>query len=203
MMEHEVEPVPGLPGHLPPGETMLWQGRPDRASLARHAFHTRGVAIYFALLTALALASGGPVAAAMTAGLGAAAVGLLHLFAFGAAKTTIYTLTDRRVVLRIGTAVPKCVNLPLSQIAAADLAVRRDGTGDLPLTLASGSGLGYLALWPHARPFRLARPQPMLRSLADPQTVAGLLARACLAVGAAQAEVRPAPVPRFEGAQAA
>ncbi|WP_245843840.1 photosynthetic complex putative assembly protein PuhB [Sphingomonas spermidinifaciens] len=202
-MEHEVEPVPGLPGHLPPGETMLWQGRPDRASLARHAFHTRGVAIYFALLTALALASGGPTAATITAGLGVAAVGLLHLFAWGAAKTTIYTLTDRRVVLRIGTAVPKCVNLPLSQIGAVDMAVRRDGTGDLPLTLASGAGLGYLALWPHARPFRLGRPQPMLRSLQDPQAVAALLARACLAAGAARAEVRPVAVPLFEGAQAA
>ncbi len=203
MTEYEIEPVPGLPGHLPAGETMLWQGRPDRASLARHAFHTRGVAIYFALLTALALASGGPVAAAMPAGLGLAAFALLHAFAWGAAKTTIYTLTDRRVVLRIGTAVPKCVNLPLSQVSAVDMAVRRDGTGDLPLTLASGSGLGYVALWPHARPFRIAQPQPMLRSLKDPQAVAALLARTCLAAGAARAEVRAAPEPMFAGAQAA
>ena len=203
MTEYEIEPVPGLPGHLPAGETMLWQGRPDRASLARHAFHTRGVTVYFALLTALALASGGPVAAAMTAGLGLTAFALLHAFAWGAARTTIYTLTDRRIVLRIGTAVPKCVNLPLSQITAVDMAVRRDGTGDLPLTLASGSGLGYVALWPHARPFRIGRPQPMLRSLKDPQAVAAMLARACLAAGAARAEVRAAPEPMFAGAQAA
>ena len=32
------EPVPGLPGHLPPGEVVLWQGRPDAWRLAREAF---------------------------------------------------------------------------------------------------------------------------------------------------------------------
>ena len=57
MTEYENEPIPGLPGVPPPGETILWQGSPDRRSLARTAFHTRLVAGYFALLAAWALVS--------------------------------------------------------------------------------------------------------------------------------------------------
>ena len=57
MTEYEVEPIPGLPGLLPPGEQILWQGSPDGRALARSAFHVRIVAGYFAILSAWALAS--------------------------------------------------------------------------------------------------------------------------------------------------
>jgi hypothetical protein len=177
--------------------------------LARTAFHTRLVAGYFTVLTlvALVLANGSYVGVVMTATLGVVAVVLLHLLAWGSARTTIYTLTNRRVVLRVGMAVPKCVNLPLCKIASVDLASRADGTGDVPLTLLGVPGIGYLALWPHARPVRIARPQPMLRSVPRAATVAALLARTCLA---ANPDARITPVdtpsqatPSFSEAQAA
>ena len=37
----------GLPGPLPKGERLLWQGRPALVSLARRAFHVDLVALYF------------------------------------------------------------------------------------------------------------------------------------------------------------
>ncbi len=78
-------------------------------------------------------------------------------------------------------AVPKCVNLPLGAIAAVDLAVRADGTGDLPLRLTGAPKLGWLALWPHARPWTLVRPQPMLRAVPGAVEIAALIARSCRA----------------------
>lgn len=207
MTEYENEPIPGLPGRLPPGEHIVWQGSPDWRMLARTAFRTRWVAGYFAVLAAVALAGGSIVGFGMTAALGAVGVGLLHLLAWGSARTTIYTLTNRRIVLRIGMAVPKCVNLPLGMIASVDLAQRGDGIGDLPLTLIGAPKLGYLALWPHARPLRVNRPQPMLRSVPDAATVAALVARACLAANpdgrVAAVETATRPMPAFAGAQAA
>lgn len=190
MTEYEIEPVRGLPGMLPPGERILWQGTPDRRALARTAFHTRLVAGYFAVLVAWATiaagvhgihAPGDLLGAAMTLALGLVGVGLLHLLAWGSARTTVYTLTDRRIVLRIGIALPTCVNLPLGQIGAVDLALRTDGSGDLPLAVLGIPKLGYLALWPHARPWRLVTPQPMLRAVPDAATVAALIARTCVA----------------------
>ena len=186
MTEYDEEPVPGLPGRLPPGERLLWQGRPDRRVLARTAFHVRLVAAYFILLAGWGVASGGATApvlagALATLGIGALGVALLHLLAWASARSTIYTLTDRRLVLRIGVAVPKCVNLPLVAIAAADVALRDDGSGDLRVRLTGVPQLGYLALWPHARAWHVVAPQPMLRALPDAAGVAALIARTCLA----------------------
>jgi len=214
--EYENEPIPGLPGFLPPGEDILWQGSPDWRALARTAFHTRLIAAYFAILVAWALASAlsggvrGPgdlIGVAMTALLGVAGVGLLHLLAWGSAKTTIYTLTNRRIVLRIGMAVPKCINLPFGMIGAVDLNARADGTGDIPLTLVGQPKLGYLALWPHARPWKIVAPQPMLRSVPDAAAIAATIARTCLAANPdgriALPETRTVTMPEFGEAVAA
>lgn len=191
MTEYEIEPIPGLPGIPPPGERILWQGSPDWRALARTAFHTRLIAGYFALLlgwAVVAAASNGTgdlTGVITTAVLGAVVIVLLHLLAWGSARSTIYTLTNRRIVMRIGIAVPKCINLPLGMIASVDLAAREDGSGDLPLTLIGAPKLGYLALWPHARPWEVVKPQPMLRAVPDAATVAALVARTCLAANPA------------------
>ncbi|MFM9827945.1 MAG: photosynthetic complex putative assembly protein PuhB [Sphingomonas sp.] len=191
MTEYENEPIPGLPGLLPKGEHILWQGSPNWRVLARTAFHTRAVAGYFALLVGVALLSaiwagvggwrdfGG---VALTLCFGVVGVALLHLLAWGSARTTIYTLTDRRVVLRIGIALPKCINVPLGLIGNVDLAKRDAGTGDLALALTGDQRLGYAALWPHARAWHYTRPQPMLRCVPGVEEVATMLARACMAV---------------------
>lgn len=187
MTEYENEPIRGLPGLLPPGEDILWQGAPDWHMLARTAYSTRLVAGYFALLTGWALATtvsnhGGLLGVEMTAGLGLVGVALLHVLAFFSARTTVYTLTNRRIVMRIGIAVPKCINLPLPMIGAADLALHVNGTGDVPLVIAGPAKLGIVALWPHARPWKIVTPQPMLRAIPDAQNVAALIARTCRAV---------------------
>ena len=207
MTEYEIEPVPGLPGQLPPGERILWQGSPEWRALARTAFHTRVIAGYFTLLALIALIGGSYVGLGMTAALGLVGVALLHLLAWGSARTTLYTLTNRRIVMRIGIAVPKCINLPLGMIASVDMAARADGTGDLPLTLLGAPKLGYLALWPHARPLKFSKPQPMLRAVPDAATVSALVARTCLAANptgqVAAIDARERPMPTFAGAQAA
>ena len=202
MSEYEAEPIPGLPGVLPRGERILWQGSPDRRTLARTAFHTRAIAAYFAVLTAIALATALPHAAdgsgaflgvAGTLGTGIAAIALLNLLAWASARSTIYTITDARVVMRFGIALPKCVNLPLALIGAADLRRHPGGTGDLPLAIIGPQPLGYASYWPHARPGRYAAPQPMLRAVPDAAAAAELLARACLAASPSGPVVAAAP----------
>ncbi|UZK69551.1 photosynthetic complex putative assembly protein PuhB [Sphingomonas sp. S1-29] len=181
--EYEIEPVPGLPAPLPRGERIVWQGKPEWRTLARTAFHTRMVAGYFTLLTIVAaIGSGGNVfGIAMTALSGVACVALLSLIAWGTARGAVYTLTDKRLVLRIGIALPKCINLPLTLVGSVDLVTRADGTGDVALNVTGAQNLGYVALWPHARPWKLSKPQPMLRSIPEAEQVGALIARLCLA----------------------
>jgi Bacterial PH domain len=106
------------------------------------------------------------------------ALGSLLALAWMTGRTTVYTITSRRVVMRIGIVLTVTFNLPFKRIAGAGLHLRRDGHGDIPLQLAAGERIGWLHLWPHARPWKIARPEPMLRALPQARQVAGLLADA-------------------------
>lgn len=185
--EVEHEPIPGLPEELPPGEELLWQGRPAWRRLARDAFHVRGLAAY---LTAAAVARGvsyawsgagaGDVARAVAEVLPlvVVALGIAYGLAWLHARSTVYTLTSRRIVLRVGVALPITFNLPFKQLASADGRINDDGTGDIVVELAGTNRLGWLFLWPHARPWRMAKAAPMLRSIPDAQAVSALLGEA-------------------------
>jgi Bacterial PH domain len=177
----------GLPGPLPPGERVLWKGAPTMAGLAIRAFHVRKVAVYFLLLAlwkaGSAQAAGLPLAeAASRAGVmlmfGAGAIAILSLIAWGYARTTVYTLTDRRVVIRSGIAIPVTVNLPFTRVDGVSLRLFSDGTGDIPLIPNKADRVPAILLWPHMRPWKLARPEPMLRSVPDAVHVAGLMTAA-------------------------
>lgn len=195
------EPVPGLPALPPEGETILWQGGPDWRGLAWRAFHLREVTCYFGALVAaqpvLALVQGTPLAATLLPMTwltlaGSVAAGLLAGLAFLAARGTVYTITSRRLVLRFGIALPMTINLPFALVAQAGLKLRRGGSGDIPVGLVPGERISYIVLWPHARPWRLARPEPMLRELPEAERAAGILARA-LAAHAGSAVSLPQP----------
>jgi hypothetical protein len=188
----------GLPGTLPAGEGLLWQGSPDWRVLARRAFHIRKLALYFAIIIAWVAVDGAmrgdapaSVGLSLLRGIAIAAVPLVLLaaYAWAVARGSIYTVTSRRVVIRVGLALPVTINLPFARIDAAAVNVRADGTGDIALALRGGDRLAYAVLWPHARPWRLARAEPALRGLRDARPVAQVLARAL----AASAEM-PAPV---------
>lgn len=193
MREHDIEPIRGLPGDLPPGEAILWQGAPDARVFARSALGARWIGGYFALLVGWAMVSGTPLGALLTAGFGVLALALVYGFALLVARTTVYTITNRRVVLRIGVALSKCINLPLVKVGSADMRSLGAGYGDIALSLQGSGLLGYALLWPHARPFRLATPQPMLRALPDAANVAGILAKATAAIVPVQQRSEAAP----------
>lgn len=201
-----IEPIPGLPAHLPKGETIVWQGSPDWRGVATSVFHTRKIAVYFALIAAWKVAiflhDGGTVMdlagdLSFLVALAGLAIGILAIWAWGVGRTTIYTITTKRVVFRHGVAVPVTVNVPFAVLDAAAM-TRRGGFGDIALTVGKDHKVSYLLMWPHARPWRFAHPEPMLRSLAEPDRVAALLAEAFAAaqparvtLGAVAAEGEP------------
>lgn len=203
--EHDAEPVHGLPAPLPPGETLLWQGAPRWWSLALDAYRVRALAGYFAVIVAARggwlLAEGASPAAALAGCVGPAVFSLVCLalltgIAALAARSTVYTVTSRRVVVRQGIALSSTLNLPFAVLRSADLRGKRDGTGDIALDPVPGQRVSYLWMWPHVRPWRWTRPQPMLRNLADAEAVGTLLARAFAAANA-RGTVRVGPAPEL------
>lgn len=183
-----------LPEPLPEGETILWQGRPDPASVSRRILHRRALMVYFAVLALYMAGSSvvdGRTAAAtaftlaLVAGATLAILGFVWLIGRLVARTTRYTITDRRIVMRIGVALPLTLNVPFRIIEGAGLRTYPEGTGDIPLVLGGNGRIGYLHLFPHARPWHLRKPEPMLRCVPDAGRVAAILAQAL--AGAAEA----------------
>ena len=186
MREYEYEPLTGLPEQLPDGEEIVWQGVPRWTALANRVFQVRTLALYFTLLIVVhviyKLLDGASVQH-LVVGMGwqlslaAVSLGLLAGAAWLYARSTVYTLTNRRLVLRSGVATPMMVNLPLEKVESAGLRLCSDGTGDVLFTPTSDAKLYYMLLWPHVRLLGFRRVQPLFRGIPDAQNVARLLAR--------------------------
>ena len=185
--EYEFEPQFGLPERLPQTERILWQGSPDVGALAQSAFHLRKFVLYFALLMVVrsypevtAGASAMEILLSLKWLLPLAAIGLLTVWtlAWLTARTTVYTLTNKRVVMRLGVVLTVSFNLPLSKIAAADLRSLESGHGDITLALKGEDRIAWVHLWPSVRPWRITKPEPTLRAIPGAAAVANALSKA-------------------------
>ena len=204
--EHEFEPQYGLPEALPANEKILWQGSPDFPAVARRIFRVQMVAAYFVVLLVLKVASVMADGASLVDGLKSisvlgplAVIGVMALtsLAWATARTAVYTITDKRVVMRIGIALTLTFNLPLRLVKSAGLRQDKNGCGDIVIAMGGEDHIAWLHLWPHVRPWVLARPEPMLRALPNAEHVAAVLAQAWAgvtggAVASATAESAPA-----------
>lgn len=204
------EPVRGLPASLPQGENLLWQGEPGWRELAVGAYHVRKVALYFAALMAWRIGTGlleGNaahsilVSCAWLTGLGLAAVAVLTGLAYASARSTVYSITSERIILRHGFAVSMTMNVPFTLLESAALKLRGDGVGDVAIRLRPGLRVGYLVTWPYVRPWRFARPEVSFRALPEAARAAEVLSRAMLAHANAEGSRvaiggESAPVPR-------
>lgn len=170
--EHEFEAAPGLPEALPAGERLLWQGAPDWQQLALHVFHVRTLSVYFIAMMLLQLLYllGDPQAHLLmpmltSLSLSLLALGVITAMAWYSARTALYTLTSKRMVMRIGVVLTLTFNLPLRMVAAASVKPRANGFGDIALKLAGEDHIAWLNIWPHARPWHLKNPEPCLRCI--------------------------------------
>lgn len=187
MSEFDFEPVHGLPERLPAGESLRWQGAPRMGALARRAFHVRTIAIYFGFLIGLRfvllLTGGGSFQEAVLSALWLLTIGglsilILVVLAWLYSRSTVYSISDRRLVIRFGVALPMAVNIPFKIIESAGLRTYPDGTGDIPLVLGAGQKVNYLIMWPNVRPWYFWDAQPMIRGIPDAGKVAELLSEA-------------------------
>jgi Bacterial PH domain len=202
---------------LPDGERLLWQGSPAWRGLALRAFHVKSVILYFGALLALHAAtswwSGEDLAGTVKSGVWllipmVTGPALLALFAWLTSRTTHYTITNRRVLMRFGIALPITLNIPFRQVTSAALKSYSDGTGDIPLATDGKDRLAYILLWPHVRPWHFKSTEPMLRAVPDAAHVAEILAAAlesASTISAPQMETtgKESPAPSFAPAAAA
>jgi len=184
--EFDWEPTPGLPSKLPADEHIVWQGSPQWFELAKRAFHIKKVALYFTVLIALDIFSAtkaglslesimsGP---ALTLVLSIAALSILASLAWLSATVSIYTLTNKRILIRFGIAIQLTLDVPVNQIVSANMNKGKHHRGDIALKISQKKRASYLVLWPHVRPWNFGQPQPMLRAIDNVELVASHLAQ--------------------------
>ena len=187
------------------GERVIWEGRPDWRAVARDVVHVRFVAGYFGLMLiwefATDRAAGWSRVDTVWRGTGLLVAGLVVMalcavFAWAIARTTKYTVTTERCILDYGVALTATLSVPLRRVASVGVDARHDGRGDILLTPKPGPRLRYLKLWPHARPWRWSRAEPMLRGVPDVMTVAAAISQA--ASDASPGIIHAAPTVRAE-----
>jgi Bacterial PH domain len=175
----------GLPDHLPEGERLIWQGKPDWKILAVNAFQVRKVAIYFGAIIAgqgvYKLLNGATLFEAaqsvpIIAALGLVACSMLLALAYASAKTSHYTLTNKRCLMKVGLALPVIINVPFRQVDGVAFATTSGSSGNICFKTAGETRLAYLMLWPHCKPWHMAKPQPAFRDIPDVEVVAQKLA---------------------------
>ena len=210
MLEHDKEVEPGIPEALPVDERVLWKGGPDFRSLLVGSLRLKTILVYFGVLLLVQLGfslnRGTPFADAIgtTAGfalLSSVAILLIAGYARLVARSTVFTLTNRRVVMRVGGALPVTINLPYGLIESAELRLQADGSGDISLKPAAGNRVSWLLLWPMVKSLRWLRVQPVLRGLKNAETVAATLGDSLAASLDADSTRRPRVV-RDESASA-
>lgn len=178
-------PLDAAPDGMAKDERIVWQGAPTWRGFALHALHLRAVSLYFlailawrfgAEVMATGSAAAGAVSAAWALALAVPVLGFLALYARLVTRSTRYTVTTRRIVLRIGVALPMTVTIPVDLVASLNLRTNADGTGDVTLDVLPDRRLSYTVLWPHARPWTFARPEAALRAIPEAEAVAGVIA---------------------------
>ncbi len=187
LTEHGLEPIPGLPEALPVGEVLLWQGAPAWTEIVQRVFLIRWLMAYFFLLAGWEVLNAALQDSSLFVAIGSAAIvmlvgslgiGILALLAKIVARTSVYSITSRRLVLRVGVALPITINIPFAAIAGASLRNRKDGLGDIVMELLPGHRISWIALWPHCAGWSFGRPRPLLRGVPDAARVARILGEA-------------------------
>ncbi|MGI9129346.1 MAG: photosynthetic complex putative assembly protein PuhB [Roseomonas sp.] len=176
--------MPGLPEPLPPGEVLLWQGSPKWTEIAQRVFLIRWVVLYFAALSVwevINLILAGEAALSILAAvtllllIGMLALVIIGLLAKIIAHTSIYSITSKRIVLRVGVALPITINIPFAVIDGASLMQRKNGSGEIMLQLSPSHRISWIALWPHCSGWSFGRPKPTLRGVENVTAVSQIL----------------------------
>ena len=180
---HEFEPTFGFPESLPASEKVLWQGSPCAWLIAKRIFFLPHLFFYFLTLSFLAITFNSEVLTLKDLfvnflsymSLGIVAIFLLIAISYLISSTTVYSITDKRVVMRIGIVLNLSLNIPFSKIETAACKAYPDKSGDISLNLVADNKIAYLHLWPHCRPWFFSSPRPRLSCLKDVEVVASHL----------------------------
>ena len=148
------EPIRGLPERPPEGEVILWQGQPNWLRLTVESLNVWWILGYFIFLFVwrfISVSDLMPLNQAVLVSLPFLALAmivtlLLMLVGYIQAKATVYTITNKRVVMRIGAALTVTLNLPFTEIENAAIASSSKNFGSIAIDTKQDAKFSFLVL---------------------------------------------------------
>ena len=173
---------------IPNGESILWKGRPSLWGFSWNLFGLKWITLYLSILSIVSVARffasdfytafyvdflpfflSGIFASIILIGLAATQT-----------YSTVYIITENRVIIKTGAALSFLISMPFKKIKEVNLQKRGASIGTISFELLSEKRVPYISCWPSVRPWKFKRTQPAFSCIGSVDKVATILRKTAM-----------------------
>ena len=173
---------------IPNGESILWKGRPSLWGFSWNLFGLKWITLYLSILSIVSVARffasdfytafyvdflpfflSGIFASIILIGLAATQT-----------YSTVYIITENRVIIKTGAALSFLISMPFKKIKEVNLQKRGASIGTISFELLSERRVPYISCWPSVRPWKFKRTQPAFSCIGSVDEVATILRKTAM-----------------------
>ena len=173
---------------IPNGESILWKGRPSLWGFSWNLFGLKWITLYLSMLSIVSVARffasdfytafyvdflpfflSGIFASIILIGLAATQT-----------YSTVYVITENRVIIKTGAALSFLISMPFKKIKEVNLQKRGASIGTISFELLSEKRVPYISCWPSVRPWKFKRTQPAFSCIGSVDEVATILRKTAM-----------------------
>ena len=173
---------------IPNGESILWKGRPSLWGFSWNLFGLKWITLYLSMLSIVSVAR---IFASdfytafyvdflpfFLSGIFASII----LIGLAATQTysTVYIITENRVIIKTGAALSFLISMPFKKIKEVNLQKRGVSIGTISFELLSEKRVPYISCWPSVRPWKFKRTQPAFSCIGSVDEVATILRKTAM-----------------------
>jgi len=173
---------------IPDGESILWKGKPSLWGFSWNLFGLKWITFYLSILSVVSIARffasdfhtafyidflpfflSGIFASIILIGLAAIQ-----------AYSTVYIITENRVIIKTGAALSFLISMPFKKIKEVNLQKRGASIGTISFELFSKKRVPYISCWPSVRPWKFKKTQPAFSCVRSVEEVATILRKTAM-----------------------
>ena len=173
---------------IPNGESILWKGRPSLWGFSWNLFGLKWITLYLSMLSIVSVARFFASDFYTAFYVDCLPFFLSGIFAsiilidLAATQTysTVYIITENRVIIKTGAALSFLISMPFKKIKEVNLQKRGASIGTISFELLSEKRVPYISCWPSVRPWKFKRTQPAFSCIGSVDEVATILRKTAM-----------------------
>ena len=173
---------------IPDGESILWKGRPSLWGFSWNLFGLKWITFYLSILSIVSIARFFASDFHTAFYIDFLPFFLSGIFAsiilFGLATiqaySTVYIITENRVIIKTGAALSFLISMPFKKIKEVNLQKRGASIGTISFELFSKKRVPYISCWPSVRPWKFKKTQPAFSCVGSVDEVATILRKTAM-----------------------